>query len=109
MNAPHRGRYGRRKATAPKPSPQLFHMPVQPKDTDERYTPQQIFEDLGLTFSIDVAAPPGGVPWVPAQRFLTADDDGLSQPWDGPFAVAVFGIGVAAPETPKYGTTWDRL
>jgi hypothetical protein len=62
---------------------QLFAHPVQPQHTDERYTPRVVFDALGLTFDLDVAAPPGGVPWIPAARYYTADDDGLAQPWTG--------------------------
>ena len=51
--------------------------------SDDRYTPHWIFEGLGLTFDIDVAAPPGGVPWIPAKRYFTQRDDGLAQPWKG--------------------------
>jgi hypothetical protein len=36
-----------------------------------------------LRFDLDVAAPRGG-PWhVPCDRYYTAEDDGLVQPWDG--------------------------
>lgn len=49
----------------------------------EWYTPPAIFEALGMTFDLDPCAPPGGVPWVPAARSLSVDDDGLSQPWEG--------------------------
>ena len=51
--------------------------------SDDRYTPPWIFEELGITFDLDVAAPEGGVPWIPAKRFYTKADDGLAQPWDG--------------------------
>lgn len=51
--------------------------------TDDWYTPRYIFEALASTFDLDVAAPPGGVPHVPAHRFLTAAEDGLTSPWDG--------------------------
>lgn len=53
------------------------------KTTDEWYTPPEIFEALGLTFDLDPAAPPGGVPWVPARHHYAASDDGLSRPWGG--------------------------
>lgn len=61
--------------------------PLLPSDvaitSDECYTPRWVFDAMGLDFDLDVAAPPGG-PWhVPAARFYTAVDDGLSQPWDG--------------------------
>jgi len=51
--------------------------------SDEWYTQPEIFDALGLTFSLDPAAPTGGVPWVPARRHLTRHDDGLSRPWRG--------------------------
>jgi phage N-6-adenine-methyltransferase len=47
------------------------------------YTPAWVFEGLGLEFDLDVAAPPGGVPWIPARHHYTEDDDGLAQPWQG--------------------------
>src|SRR5690606_27372557 len=50
---------------------------------DDYYTPAWLFDALGLTFDLDVASPPGGVEWVPAARFYTVEDDGLSQPWTG--------------------------
>lgn len=51
--------------------------------TDEWYTPPEIFESLGIGFDLDPAAPPGGVPWVPASRHFSKSDDGLSRPWSG--------------------------
>jgi len=51
--------------------------------SDDCYTPKWVFDAMGLQFDLDVAAPPGG-PWhVPAGRWYTAEDDGLTQPWDG--------------------------
>lgn len=51
--------------------------------SDDCYTPRWVFDAMGLEFDLDVAAPPGG-PWhVPAARYFTATDDGLSQDWDG--------------------------
>jgi hypothetical protein len=49
----------------------------------EWFTPPEIFEALGLTFDLDPAAPPGGVPWVPARRHFSVLEDGLAQPWLG--------------------------
>lgn len=49
----------------------------------EWYTPPWIFEVLGLTFDLDVCAPPGGLPWIPATRSFSKADDGLSQDWRG--------------------------
>lgn len=51
--------------------------------TDDWYTPAWVFEGMGVTFDLDVCAPPGGVPWIPAKRYFTEDDDGLSQEWEG--------------------------
>jgi len=52
-------------------------------DSDDWYTPAWVFDGLGLTFDIDVAAPDGGAPNVPARKFYTVGDDGLLQPWHG--------------------------
>jgi hypothetical protein len=61
----------------------LFSTPQTEMSSDDYYTPAWIFETLGLTFDIDVAAPPGGIPWIPARRYYTMEDDGLAQPWEG--------------------------
>lgn len=50
---------------------------------DDYYTPKHVFDALGIRFDLDVCAPPGGVPWVPADRFYSIEDDGLAQPWHG--------------------------
>lgn len=49
----------------------------------EWFTPPRVFAELGLSFDLDPAAPPGGVPWVPARRSYCRTDDGLLQPWEG--------------------------
>ena len=51
--------------------------------SDEYYTPPFIFEALGLTFDLDVCAPVGGVPWLPAKQSLNMMDDGLTTDWQG--------------------------
>jgi hypothetical protein len=56
---------------------------IDNKTTDDHYTPPFIFEALKLEFDIDVAAPVGGVPWIPAKRHYTLLDDGLSSDWQG--------------------------
>ena len=38
---------------------------------------------MGIQFDLDVAAPTGGAPYVPARRYYTAVEDGLVQPWLG--------------------------
>ena len=52
-------------------------------DSDAWYTPAWVFDGMGVTFDVDVASPDGGLPWLPARRFYTVADDGLSMPWDG--------------------------
>ncbi len=52
-------------------------------NTDDWYTPGWIFAGLALRFSIDVAAPTGGVDWIPADRWFDESTDGAAQPWHG--------------------------
>lgn len=61
----------------------LLGLPQSQLTKDDYYTPRHVFEALGLTFDLDVCAPPGGVPWIPCARYFTKEDDGLSQPWEG--------------------------
>lgn len=61
----------------------LFYMGPHQETSDDYYTPKYIFDLMGIEFDVDVAAPEGGVPWIPARRFYTMGDDGLSQPWEG--------------------------
>lgn len=51
--------------------------------SDEWYTPASVFDRLGLQFDLDVCAPLGGAPNVPASHSYSIDDDGLIQPWEG--------------------------
>ena len=51
--------------------------------SDDYYTPPFIFEQLGIKFDLDVAAPVGGVPWIPARNHYSILDDGLSKEWFG--------------------------
>lgn len=53
------------------------------RSTDEWYTPPSVFEALGIEFDLDPAAPPGGVPWIPARHHFSQRDDGLTRPWGG--------------------------
>jgi DNA N-6-adenine-methyltransferase (Dam) len=64
-------------------APRLFPVGVDGLTTDDYYTPRTVFDALGLSFDVDVAAPTGGVPWIPADRFYDAEADGLAQPWFG--------------------------
>jgi hypothetical protein len=51
--------------------------------SDDYYTPPELFNTLGLIFDVDVCAPQGGIPWIPAQTHYSLKDDGLTQPWHG--------------------------
>jgi hypothetical protein len=51
-------------------------------ESDEWYTPPEIFRALGLTFDLDPCSPGPGH-WVPAKKIYTKADDGLALPWDG--------------------------
>ena len=51
--------------------------------SDDYYTPPWIFEALGVEFDMDVCAPAGGVPWIPAKKSLSIIEDGLITPWQG--------------------------
>ena len=61
----------------------LFNSSQTDISSDDHYTPKWVFDTLGLTFEIDVASPPEGIPWIPARRRFTMADDGLAQPWNG--------------------------
>tara|TARA_R110002153_G_scaffold238623_1_gene392989 strand:- start:142 stop:657 length:516 start_codon:yes stop_codon:yes gene_type:complete len=47
------------------------------------WTPPVVFEKLGIEFDIDVASPIGGVDWIPAKKYFTEQDNGLTQDWEG--------------------------
>lgn len=72
------------------------------EDGDERYTPAWLFEAMDATFDIDLAAPLGGIPYIPADRYFTKDDDALSQDWTGLFAWCNPPYSVAS----KFGEKW---
>ena len=48
----------------------LFGDAPQYVTSDDVYSPPHVFERLGLTFDLDVCAPKGGLPWIPAKRSL---------------------------------------
>lgn len=48
----------------------------------EWYTPPKIFDALGVRFDLDPCSPGAGKSFVPADRHLTIDDDGLEADWD---------------------------
>jgi phage N-6-adenine-methyltransferase len=47
------------------------------------WTPAEVFKNLNIKFDLDVAAPKGGVDWIPAKKYFSKDDDGLAQDWEG--------------------------
>lgn len=51
-------------------------------ESDEWYTPPEIFKAIGLRFDLDVASPGLGH-WVPAKKVFTLKDDGLKSEWSG--------------------------
>lgn len=53
------------------------------KLSDEHYTPKWIFDKLEIEFDLDVSAPEGGVPWIPAKNHYTEAQNGLEMPWFG--------------------------
>jgi hypothetical protein len=61
----------------------LFPVQQEQLTSDDYYTPRWVFDRMGLTFDLDVCAPPGGVEWVPAVRYFDQAADGLAQPWHG--------------------------
>ena len=71
-------------------SGQQFRQSLRVKDglvkvakSDDYYTPKWIFDQLDINFDLDVAAPEGGVDWLPAKRHYSILDDGLQQDWQG--------------------------
>lgn len=61
----------------------LFGVPQTEKTSDDYYTPKWVFDTMGIDFDLDVGSPPEGLPWIPAKRFFTKEDDGLAQEWEG--------------------------
>lgn len=51
--------------------------------SNEWYTPPEIFEALGTEFDLDVATIKGGVFWIPAKNHFYKEIDGLNQDWFG--------------------------
>ena len=56
---------------------------IQNPGGDDQYTPPWIFEALNIQFDLDVCAPEGGIPWIPATNHYSIKDDALTQPWYG--------------------------
>lgn len=52
-----------------------------PGQSNDWHTPKAVFDALGCTFDLDVAAPPGGVPHVPATHSIS--EGALESEWRG--------------------------
>ena len=61
----------------------LFNTAQTAATSDDYYTPPEVFNNLNMKFDLDVCAPPGGIPWIPANRYLTQEEDGLICEWYG--------------------------
>ena len=61
----------------------LFNVVSGNITSDDYYTPKWLFDLMGLEFDLDVAAPIQGIPWIPAKRWFSQADDGLTQDWNG--------------------------
>ena len=51
--------------------------------SNEWYTPPEIFTALKVNFDLDVASPINPIPWIPAEKHFNKNDDGLTQLWYG--------------------------
>lgn len=53
-------------------------------ESKEWYTPEYIFDALGIGFNLDPCSPGAEiVPWIPASHHYTVEDDGLIKKWSG--------------------------
>ena len=62
---------------------QLRLFGVEPRISDEYWSPRWLFDLLDLRFDLDPAAPTGGVPWLPADDWIDVNADGLAQDCTG--------------------------
>lgn len=60
----------------------MSYWEYQVGESDEWYTPPEIFEALKETFDLDPCSP-GQTHWVPAKRIITKVKDGLTTKWEG--------------------------
>ena len=51
--------------------------------TVDWYTPEWVFDALGVKFDLDPCQPEGGIPWIPADAYFTEKDVGLGKDWFG--------------------------
>jgi hypothetical protein len=51
--------------------------------SNEWYTPPEVFISLKVDFDLDVASPKEKIPWLPTEYWFSKDDDGLKKDWFG--------------------------
>ena len=51
--------------------------------SNEWYTPPEVFTALKVDFDLDVASPKEKIPWLPTEFWFSKDDDGLKKDWFG--------------------------
>lgn len=61
----------------------LFPMPQTASTSDDYWTPEWLFDALGIEFDLDVACPPDGPPHTPAKAWYTQETNGLTSRWFG--------------------------
>lgn len=61
----------------------LFEIRQTQRTTDDYYTPKWLFDVMRIEFDLDVACPPEGPLFTPAQAFYDQAADGLTKPWFG--------------------------
>lgn len=73
------------------------------EDRDERFTPPWLFEAMNVRFDVDLAAPTGGLSYIPADAFYTKDDDALLHDWADAFVWCNPPYSVAS----QFGAKWN--
>lgn len=63
--------------------PRMIAVEQEQLTSDDYYTSPWVFEKMEIQFDVDVCSPPGGIEWIPANRYFSMIDDGLAQPWSG--------------------------
>lgn len=61
----------------------LFELAEREASTDCWFTPEWVFDGMGLHFDIDVAAPADGSTPCPCDEWFDESHDGLDLPWRG--------------------------
>ena len=61
----------------------LFEIQQEQKTSDDHYTPKWLFDKMDVSFDMDVASPPEGIPYIKAKRYLSQKENGLVTEWVG--------------------------